>query len=296
MNYRAIHDTIDKVADLVRASGLPLPDELKGRDRREPARVDKQDLEDDIVRTTGRHWRNQKAVIRDYLERNYPDRKGAPSGTMARANVASRDFQLPFDFLWDDDYYADMTKFVLVGVNGGIEIFKEYINLVMDYTMLDAAALEFARTYSYGLIKGIENTTRDIVAKAISAFIETPGFTIGDIMDLLPFGPVRAQMIAVTEVTRAFASGQMLAGRELENQYPGVPVVKTWFTNNDEFVCDICEPLDGAEVPLDEPFESGDDEPPAHVNCRCWMEVSTKIEDGAPVPVPVMRSKKCRTG
>lgn len=282
MTYRAIHDAIDGVADIIRDAGLQLPDELKRRDRREPKRADKVELEDKIIGATGRHWRRQRKVVKEWIESHYPDRKST-------GGIITKDYQLPFDFEWDDDYAGDMLRFILVGVNGGIEIFKENIDLVLDYTMIDAPALEFAKKYSYELIKGIDKTTRDIVSKAIATFIETPGFTIGDLMSALPFGPVRAQMIAITEVTRAYASGQLLAGKELANEYPGVKAVKTWFTNNDDFVCDICEPLDGAEVDIDEPFESGDDEPPAHVNCRCWIDIRTRLDEGEPVPIPMMR-------
>ena len=32
---------------------------------------------------------------------------------------------------------------------------------------------------------------------------------------------------------------------------------------------EICEPLDGQEAALDEPFDGGIFRPPAHPNCRC---------------------------
>jgi hypothetical protein len=52
---------------------------------------------------------------------------------------------------------------------------------------------------------------------------------------------------------------------------------KTWFTNNDDRVCDICGPMEGEEVASDESFSSGDDAPPAHVNCRCWVDYNTNL-------------------
>jgi len=74
----------------------------------------------------------------------------------------------------------------------------------------------------------------------------------------------------------------LLAGQDLKEEWPDVRVVKTWETNNDDLVCDICRPLNGVEVEIDEPFvndETGDefDCPPGHVNCRCWMDSTTDI-------------------
>ena len=97
---------------------------------------------------------------------------------------------------------------------------------------------------------------------------------------VIAFGEQRAQMIAVTETTRAFAEGERQAGLELKEKYPDVPVVKTWMTNEDERVCPICGGLDGQEVAIDEAFEfEGVEypEPPAHPNCRCWMSSRTRI-------------------
>jgi hypothetical protein len=104
--------------------------------------------------------------------------------------------------------------------------------------------------------------------------------TIGDVMERLPFGEERALRVAVTETTRAYAEGEKLAGQQLKEEHPGVQVIKTWYTNADDLVCDICGPLDGAEALLDEDFISAGeaiDAPPAHVNCRCWMSTSTRL-------------------
>jgi rubredoxin len=63
-------------------------------------------------------------------------------------------------------------------------------------------------------------------------------------------------MIAVTETTRVFAEGNKLAWDST-----GVVSGSKWQTANDDLVCPICGPLNEQVT---------DDEPPAHVNCRCW--------------------------
>jgi len=96
-------------------------------------------------------------------------------------------------------------------------------------------------------------------------------------------------MIAITETTKAFAMAERIAGNELQKAYPDVPVVKQWYTNQDDLVCDICGPLAGKEVPLTSLFAGDIEQPPAHVRCRCWMSTSTRIgaewdEGGATIP------------
>ena len=60
---------------------------------------------------------------------------------------------------------------------------------------------------------------------------------------------------------------------EKELAAQGIEMIEVWNTNNDELVCDICEPLNQKE--------KGDgwdesDGPPAHVRCRCWTNHELK--------------------
>ncbi len=93
----------------------------------------------------------------------------------------------------------------------------------------------------------------------------------------------RALKIATTEITRAYATSSQMAGEDLKKEFPDVRVIKTWFTNNDERVCEFCVPLDGKEVEIDEDFYEPDDysdgNPPRHVNCRCWMQETTALAE-----------------
>src|SRR5208282_2235305 len=48
---------------------------------------------------------------------------------------------------------------------------------------------------------------------------------------------------------------------------------KRWVTVGDDAVEEIClANEDQGVIDLDEDFDSGDDAPPAHPNCRCWLE------------------------
>lgn len=112
------------------------------------------------------------------------------------------------------------------------------------------------------LIGDITDTTREFLGRVIAAWIAS-GAPLDELIDQLRpvFGDNRAEMIASTEVTRAFAEGNRAAWQE-----SGLVDAMRWMTTQDERVCRICGPLAGKELPLD-----SDEIPPAHVNCRCWL-------------------------
>lgn len=182
----------------------------------------------------------------------------------------------------EKNFFTELISALLTGASEGINMFTETISIGIDFEAPNAYAAKWAEEYAFELIKGIDETSLEVVRQAIGGFVDEVGYTIGDVIDLIEpyFGDVRASMIAVTETTRAFAEGQLMAAEELRKEFPDVQIYKTWFTNNDDRVCDICGPLDGESVPMDEPFSSGDDKPPSHVGCRCWIEYNTKVGDG----------------
>jgi hypothetical protein len=125
------------------------------------------------------------------------------------------------------------------------------------------------------------------VSSATQSFIETPGMTQGDLEQLLEpaFGSVRAEMIATTEVTRAYSEA-VNETKELVNQ-TGLKMHRVWTTANDELVCDICGPLNEEpeekwlQVLAEHNIELTEEQkadivdgPPAHVNCRCATGLS----------------------
>ena len=265
----AVFGVIDELHDL----GYPLPESLKRRDKREPGRDLKESIEDRLQMIIRRYFKRQQARIMERLEQNFPQRKnvGFPP--------------VPIDDLIngeeDDELMAEIIRVIGLATQGGVNLFKDSITIGMDYTAINQGALDFARTYAYDLINkakgGIDKLTRDTVSNAIQRFVDTPGFTLGDIARDLSdvFSVNRARMIAVTETTRAFAEGNRLAGLELKKEFPDVKVIKQFFTNMDDRVCELCGPNDGKEVEIDEEFPNGD--PPLHPQCRCWIQTTTRI-------------------
>lgn len=252
-------NTVIQVTKQVLETAMTL--KAAGRDRREPKRREKMILQERIRRILQRRFKRQARKVRQYFEGMYPERKAI----------------VPIGLLEDSEDEGVLIRLILNAVNGGVVQFSESVSIGYDWSSVNMDAAEWAASYAGELITGVDETTLEAVQKALELFITTPGMTIGDVMNALPFGEERALRIAVTEITRAYAQGQVIAGEALQREYPDVKVVKTWFTNADDLVCDICGPLDGAEAELEESFEGGIDEPPAHVNCRCWIQTRTRI-------------------
>ncbi len=266
--HLALIDTLDAACDTLVAKGVALPDALKRRDKREPGRKEKEAAEDKLYAATRRHWKRQAEKIEQAVILQHPERKA----------ITDTFPWLLEDEWWEDpDFERDLVLLLTQAAKSGIVLFQEQVMVGMDYTMTNAEAAKWARRYTYDLIRGIDDTTRKAVREAVTAFVETPGMTVGDVMRGLPFDERRAETVATTEITRAYAEGQRMAGEDLQREYPDVRVVKQWTTNNDDRVCLICGPLDGVEVELSEAYPGGYDGPPAHVNCRCWQSTRTRI-------------------
>lgn len=89
-------------------------------------------------------------------------------------------------------------------------------------------------------------------------------------VETVTFSRRRARLIATTEVTRAYALGNIIAWRET-----GVIGRMRWQTARDERMCPLCSSLAGATAPVGESFASADGRavgpPPVHPACRCWL-------------------------
>lgn len=140
----------------------------------------------------------------------------------------------------------------------------------VDWALINAEAARWARTYGYDLVSGITDNTRAALQEKLPAYFEQQ-MTMGQLRDSLEalFGPVRAAMIAATEVTRAAVEGERAIVAGLEDA--GADMLAVWQTNNDDIVCPICAPRNQKRF-----GEGWTDFPPAHPNCRCWINFEFK--------------------
>lgn len=176
---------------------------------------------------------------------------------------------------FQDAITRQIETVALAGADFGREQVERYVfgtSKALDMGMWELAnnaAAEWAMRYGYELVRGLLTTTRDWLQLQIAEYIrnsETIGQLIGKIRQGTGYSEQRAQMIAVTEVTRAFAEGNMAAWRA-----SGVIEKRRWNTNNDEQVCPVCGPLNGKVAGMNEDFPGGIRNAPAHPRCRCWI-------------------------
>lgn len=189
-----------------------------------------------------------------------------------------------FDLLIDE--LADAAQY---GGRAVIDKLRSFggLNMQVDWLQVNEAGRDWAAAYVGELVKQITQTTKEQVRNAVAAFHATPGMTRNELERLLvqgsdgiqnlilPNGRVipanrRAEMIAVTEITRSYSAGEVASMNALDveqvrplEQPPahvgcrcdispftredGVISWK-WLTLNDGLVCKICQPLHGKDV------------------------------------------------
>lgn len=140
-------------------------------------------------------------------------------------------------------------------------------------------AAEWALRNAGATYDNITQEEHEAIRQAVATFVQLRGFTVGKVIQLLSkhFDKERAEVIAITEITRAYAHAAQIKGEKTLREFRDVKVVKIWSTNNDELVCDTCKALNGKAVGILKPFAVGIFLPPAHAGCRCWIGSTTDI-------------------
>jgi hypothetical protein len=136
----------------------------------------------------------------------------------------------------------------------------------VSWDLVNERAVAWARNYTFDLVRGITETSRDVLRVGVSDYFND-GLTIGELEDKLSstFGAVRASLISVTEITRAAAAGERALADELAKF--GIKMRPIFETNQDELVCARCGPMQGKEIKREEDY------PPLHPGCRCFSNL-----------------------
>lgn len=220
---------------------------------------------DDLLR---RHLRDMEAALTGVREDLYPrSYEGFPS-PMEEAVRVRREMRASGKLRKATE--AMMTDAASTGVTVAADTLAGVISAGFDWHLVNEGAAQWARARAATLIDGIADTTADFVRREAAAWIESDS-PLDVLIERLgtQFAPERAQRIAVTEITRAFA-----AANEDAYQQSGVVQYKQWQTRGlgpGTGVCIICQGLQGQIVPLGTTFEGGYDRPPAHPGCFCWI-------------------------
>jgi len=178
---------------------------------------------------------------------------------------------------WDEE--ALKIKVILTDalqeaiVAGGI-LMQEDSKVDIGWAANSSDVLDFINKYGLKLAKGLNDTTVDKIKSALSLSIDngedlaTAQARLLQIID----DPNRAATIARTESVKAFGAGRKSVAEEIGWEY------KEWHTTATP--CEICAPLpDVGRIGIDEDFDDGITEEPAHPNCRCSVRYYKNQED-----------------
>jgi len=226
-----------------------------------------------LERALGRLLRNQSAEIAELLAQH--------KGTLPKAYWDKLEEQL---YVIIEPWLERVTRAGMTSGNQQLEQPETKAALVgIAWDLVNQDAQRQARAYTYNLVRGITDNTRQRLQAEIDAWIASGNAFPALSERLRPLIPdlekvaatalqpdYRARLTAATEATRAYADGNTRVweaagvwGRE-------------WRTAVDERVCPICGGLHQQRAKLGADFEVIVDgkrvvvkNPPAHPNCRC---------------------------
>jgi SPP1 gp7 family putative phage head morphogenesis protein len=129
-------------------------------------------------------------------------------------------------------------------------------------------AIEYANKHCATLVKGLNQETRERLAKVISDGIKDKRGIDGLARDLRKefdgMSKYRSQVIARNETATALEQSFYDRGKAM-----GI-TGKEWVTAGDDRVSELCLANEAAGViPFNQPFPSGHMTPPGHIQCRC---------------------------
>lgn len=205
-------------------------------------------LERKLARLLGRGLRDELDELMDYL--------GDPPRL---ANVPNEYWQEG----WRD--IQQVVEPVLMDTFlGQAQAFMDDIGIGVDWDMINQAAASWARTHLEDTLRQMYGRRYDHLNEVIPRFYEE-GWSLGRLREDLErwYSPVRADMIATTETTRAAVEGERAVIDRLLSE-SGIRMIPIWQTSNDEIVCPICGPKHG------KPITDGE-YPPQHPRCRCFV-------------------------
>lgn len=209
--------------------------------------INRSELERKLARVVGRDLRLELQKLLNYL------------GDPPRLENVPRDY-------WQNgwrDIQKDVEPVLLETYLSQAEAMMNEVNIGVEWDTINTNASQWAKQNTEKTLMDLFDKRYNHLNEVIPRFYNE-GWNLGQLQADLErwYSPVRAEMIAVTETTRAAVEGERAMVAELEKT-TGRRMVPVWMTSRDERVCPICGPKHGKEI-TDGKF------PPAHPRCRCW--------------------------
>ncbi|MBI4128605.1 MAG: hypothetical protein HY460_01015 [Parcubacteria group bacterium] len=180
------------------------------------------------------------------------------------ANIVKNQLE-PLENFIDD---AAILVFFVWAYNIGGDSFLKALGVPLEFDLRSPGKIAALGGKTQLLIQGLDATTHDFIAGKISEGIES-GFTADEIADsirsVIPETyKSRAETIARTGMAQMINTGQFEAAAR------NGAMRKAWITQGADDECGDNE--DEGMIGMDEAFLSGDLVPPAHPNCRCFLD------------------------
>lgn len=209
---------------------------------------DRNEIERKLARVLGRDLRSEMDKLLGYLG-DPPDLSRVPYDYW---QTGWKDIQKDVEPILVDTFLAQAESLM-----GTVAIGADWANVNM-------VAADWARNHGETILKELFNKTYEGVNKTVPMYFEQ-GWRYTDLSKALEgyYSPIRAEMIAITETTRAAVEGERALVAELAKE-SGKEMIPIWLTSNDERVCPICSPRN------EKPIINGRF-PPAHPRCRCGV-------------------------
>ena len=210
--------------------------------------INRDELERKLARIVGRDLRAELSRLLDYLG-DPPRLENVPSDYW---NSGWRTIQKDVEPVLLDVYLSQA------------EGLMNDIGIGVDWDQINTTASRWAKQHTEQMLMDLFRKRYDHLNETIPRFYEE-GWNLGQLQDDLEkwYSPVRAEMIAVTETTRAAVEGERAMVAELE-AITNRRMAPIWQTMKDERVCPVCGPKNKKEI-TDGIF------PPAHPRCRCFV-------------------------
>lgn len=202
------------------------------------------------------------------VKRHQPAVEAALQQQQAHVVAAGEDIsqlRWAIDSLPEQELRRSILEMLRDGVDLGVEDALSRLSFAINGNLANAQAQQWAETYTFGLVNGINDTSRQALQRALAEWVQTdqPLRALHEQWAPL-FGEARAKLIATTEITRAYAEGSFATYEragfnqrpEPERRPPAHAGCRcwvslksfedgwhyVWLTNNDSLVCKICGP------------------------------------------------------
>jgi SPP1 gp7 family putative phage head morphogenesis protein len=255
-------------------TGSITPDWLKAM-RLQLERDDDEDEQKIRMGVERRFEREMRAALDDMLNTLFPETYGDFVDPQLEAN------RIHQAFLRDQNLQDTISRAIQDSADLGVSVAVQQLEGVgfgFDWTLANLNARNWANRHTTALLEQLGVVSGRVAGQTIGRWINNGESFPKLIKDLEPvFGRRRSELIAATEVTRAYAQGTVEGYRE-----SGLVRKLIWQAVFDERVCPFCGGLHNRVVGIDQSFDSklpADLQgkikpfalPPAHPGCRCFV-------------------------